>query len=131
MLTPADIREFPIVVSTLLARKGILGIDSVQDVYDRCVEGTAFLYICGEMEGFVILTTLFNSGNGKSDLFIWAACSLVKHSILDMYLNELEELAKKSGCATVSFRTQRAGFERALSNRWTKFTEYSLEVGNG
>jgi hypothetical protein len=117
-LTPADIRVWWPRIKPALEAAGEEGMTSPEELYHGCRSGSDRLYICGEADGFVILNSYTNDQTGEPEAFIvmgcWFGGPCAVGSLLEIYMPEIEKLARAAGAKTLAFRTLRKGFEKAL-----------------
>jgi hypothetical protein len=125
-MRPADIRREWDRIKGHVA--DILGDDErPEEVYAECRSGKAHLYLCDH--GFVVLKRYVRDDTGEPEVLIWLGYGEGGKDLANLYLPELEALARKAGAKSLAFRTRRRGFERILNTRWElRAVEYQVRL---
>jgi len=82
------------------------------DVYTACVNSYATMFMPDDDdEGLIVVSIRENQFTGESYLFVWMAYHKDKNA-QEIYGQEIEDLARRHGCAYIEFESRRRGFER-------------------
>lgn len=129
MLKPADIRQHWDAVKGPIADIMAGDGERPEDVYAECRFRRAFFYTCEH--GFVLLKKYQREDTGAVEVLIWIAYG-EGHDLIALYMPQLEQMARAEGAETLTLRTRRKGFSRALDKRWQiRAIEYELRIENG
>lgn len=83
-----------------------------EDLYAMCVNGQATLYTDpGASRGFVVVSRLQNEFTGEPYLYVHAAWAPGER-VGEVYLPQIEEIARKAGARFIEILSPRRGFER-------------------
>jgi hypothetical protein len=99
-----------------------------EDVYYACRQGTSTLHLVwkdDEYVGFVVLTPMH--GYDCKKLMIWIGYNAGEKDAVEVAMEDIEELARKSGARKVLFGSPR-NWERRLPDYKPTTTYYEKEV---
>lgn len=117
MLEPTDIRRvWEKVLTGLWAIKRDMPVYwRPEDVYAKCVNGSAHLYTAPE--GFVVLEKRTNAYTLEVELLVWIAYG-EGPGLMEKYQQQIEDIGRGVGAARLVMYSPRRGFEKRADMGW-------------
>lgn len=98
-----------------------------EDVFNDLATAKAFLWALPDLSGFLVVQVL-DEPHGR-DLHCWICYNRSGEPPI-AYWDQLLDIARDNGCASVSFENDRPGFQRAIPGLRVRYS-YRAEVGPG
>jgi len=83
-----------------------------RDIYAACVNGSATAFMPDDDDcGILVVNTGNNPFTGEHFLFVWIAYHPASNA-QELYSEQIETIARESGCSYIEFESKRHGFDR-------------------